>query len=142
MKSLQVNNCGIIELNPLKDGRDGVLAVAECYKQIPFEIRRVYYIYNLNDTEALRGMHAHKHNRQVIFCINGSFTLTLDDGVRQQEVFLDRPNLGIYMDVRLWHSMRDFSQNCILLVLASDLYDADDYIRDYNEFKKIVHDFV
>lgn len=138
MRSLKVNNCAMVELGALKDGRDGMLSVAECGKQIPFDIKRVYYIYDLNDKEALRGMHAHKHNQQVIFCINGAFTLTLDDGSRQQEIRLDCPHEGVYMDTGVWHAMKDFSENCILLVLASDLYDASDYIRDYEEFKRFI----
>ncbi len=138
MKLLEVNNCGIIELCRLVDGRDGVLSVAEISKQIPFEIKRVYYIYNLKDQSALRGKHAHKHNQQVIFCINGSFTLTIDDGIHQQEIILNQPNVGIFMDVKLWHTMKNFSDNCILLVLASDLFDENDYIRNYSEFQKYI----
>jgi dTDP-4-dehydrorhamnose 3,5-epimerase-like enzyme len=135
MKSLKVTNCTFVELCHLKDGRDGVLSVAESGKQIPFDVKRVYYIYDLQDKSAIRGKHAHKHNQQVIFCINGSFTLELDDGVHRQKVKLDSPHIGIYMDVNVWHTMDGFSENCILLVLASDWYDEHDYIRDYDEFK-------
>jgi hypothetical protein len=138
MKSLSVTNCAFVELCHLKDGRDGVLSVAECGKQIPFDVKRVYYIYDLKDQSAIRGKHAHKQNRQVIFCINGSFTLELDDGVHRQKVTLDSPHIGIYMDVRVWHTMDCFSENCILLVLASDLFDENDYIRDYEAFKKYI----
>ena len=138
MESLRVNNCAYVELNYLKDGADGVLSVAECGREVPFSVQRVYYIYHLNQPQAIRGKHAHVHNRQVIFCINGSFRLLLDDGRRRQEVVLDRPNVGVYMDVMLWHEMRDFSDNCILLVLASDLYDEADYIRNYDDFLKRV----
>jgi len=140
MKSLQVNQCKIIELCKIIDGRDGVLSVAEAQRQIPFDIKRVYYIYDLKYASALRGQHAHKQNKQVIFCINGSFTLTLDDGSHQQEIVLNQPNIGVFMDVKLWHTMKDFSEKCILLVFASELYDENDYIRDYNEFKKYIND--
>lgn len=138
MKSLKATHCGIIELCRLVDGRDGILSVAEVSKNIPFDIKRVYYIYDLKHKSALRGKHAHKHNQQVIFCINGSFTLTVDDGQTQDEIILDKPNIGVFMDIELWHTMKDFSDDCILLVLASDLYDESDYIRSYEEFKQYV----
>lgn len=138
MKSLKVSNCGIIELCQIKDGHDGVLSVAEVGKQIPFDIKRVYYIYGLEHESAIRGKHAHKQNKQVIFCINGSFTLTLDDGYQQEEIRMDKPNVGVFMDVKLWHTMKDFSDNCILLVFASDLYDENDYLRNYDDFKKYI----
>ncbi|MDR1699138.1 MAG: FdtA/QdtA family cupin domain-containing protein [Prevotellaceae bacterium] len=138
MKSLKATHCGVIELYRLVDGRDGVLSVAEVSKNIPFDIKRVYYIYDLKHKSALRGKHAHRHNQQVIFCINGSFTLTVDDGRMQDEIVLDKPNIGVFMDIGLWHTMKDFSDDCILLVLASDLYDESDYIRSYEEFKQYV----
>lgn len=138
MQSLQVNNCKIIELCKIQDNKDGTLSVAEYHKQIPFEVKRVYYIYDLHDREAIRGKHAHKHNQQVIFCINGSFILEVDDGVHQQEIVLNQPHMGVYMDVRLWHTMKNFSDNCILLVLASDPYEESDYIRDYKKFKEYI----
>lgn len=138
MQSLKVNRCRIIKLTSFKDGRDGVLSIAENGKEVPFSVQRVYYIYGLNDGSAIRGKHAHKHNQQVIFCINGSFTLEVDDGTSQQEIVLDSPDKGVYMDTGLWHTMKDFSENCILLILASDLYDEGDYIRDYEEFKKYI----
>jgi dTDP-4-dehydrorhamnose 3,5-epimerase-like enzyme len=138
MKLLETSNCGIIELCRLEDGRDGVLSVAEVGKQIPFDIKRVYYIYDLKHKSAIRGKHAHKQNKQVIFCINGRFTLTVDDGFRQEEIVLEQPNIGVFMDTKLWHVMKDFSDNCILLVFASELYDEADYIRDYESFKKYI----
>jgi dTDP-4-dehydrorhamnose 3,5-epimerase-like enzyme len=138
MKSLQVNNGALIELSLIRDGRDGILSVVESNKQIPFEIKRIYYIYDLKDESAVRGKHAHIHNQQAIFCISGSFTMELDDGIHKQEIILDNPSTGIYMGVKLWHTMKNFSENCILLVLASDLYEEADYIRDYEEFKKYI----
>ena len=142
MKSLQVNQCEIVELCKIVDGRDGVLSVAEVQRQIPFAIQRIYYIYDLKYKLALRGQHAHKQNKQVIFCLNGSFTLTVDDGSHQQEIILNQPNIGVFMDVKLWHTMKNFSKNCILLVLASELYDENDYIRNYDEFKKYIRDTI
>lgn len=134
MDKIRVKNCKMIELPVIRDGKDGCLSVAENLRNIPFEIKRVYYIYNLNDKNAIRGKHAHKKLQQIIFCINGSFCLKLDDGINRQDVILDEPNIGIYMDAKLWHTMSRFSENCILLVLASDFYDESDYIRDYSQF--------
>ena len=79
-------------------------------------------------------MHAHKELEQIIFCINGSFKLLLDDGENQQFIYLSDPNRGIYMGPKLWHKMFEFSSDCIILVFASDLYNEKDYIRNFNEF--------
>lgn len=136
MDKLKVKNCKMIELPVMVDGKDGYLSVVENLRKIPFEIKRVYYIYNLNDKSATRGKHAHRKLQQAIFCINGSFYLGLDDGINKQDIILDEPNIGVYMDAKLWHTMSRFSENCILLVLASDFYDESDYIRDYSQYIK------
>jgi len=83
---------------------------------------------------AIRGKHAHKKLEQVLFCISGSFKLNLDDGENQMEFLVYKPNVGVYLGVDLWHSMTDFSSNCIFFVLASDYYNESDYIRNYSEF--------
>jgi dTDP-4-dehydrorhamnose 3,5-epimerase-like enzyme len=125
-----------INLKPIKDGIDGYLCVAENAIDIPFAIKRVYYIYNLNNPEAIRGKHAHKKLEQAIFCMNGSFELCLDDGLKQEQIFLDTPEMGVYMETGVWHVMNKFSSDCVILVLASDYFDEDDYIREYEEFKE------
>lgn len=135
---LRVRNSGVIELKRVIDERDGVLCIAEAERQIPFPIRRVYYITHLESDASIRGKHAHRTLSQVIFCISGSFTLTLDDGETQQDVRLWRENVGILLGPGLWHTMHEFSAGCVLLVLASDYFDESDYIRDYGEFKKWV----
>jgi dTDP-4-dehydrorhamnose 3,5-epimerase-like enzyme len=129
-----VKNARFITLQTIVDGIDGTIAVAENCKQIPFEIQRAYYIYNLGNPKAVRGKHAHKKLEQVLFCINGTCEIGLDDGENQQAVSLDKPDIGIYLGVELWHTMKNFSDNCILLVLASDVYNERDYIRCYDEF--------
>ena len=134
-----VNNSRYIELQKIDDKPDGTISVAENFKQIPFSIQRIYYIYNLNNSEAIRGKHAHRHLEQVLFCINGSCEIGLDDGIRQQTVVLNQPNRGVYLGIELWHTMKKFSNNCILLVLASAPYNETDYIRDYNEFKEYLN---
>ena len=129
-----VKNCRIIELPRIVDEKDGVISVGESQKNIPFDIRRVYYIYNLNYRHSLRGKHAHKQLEQALFCINGSVILDLDDGLHKQRIKLDKPNVGIYMGRELWHEMKYFCGNCILLVFASNAYDETDYIRSYDAF--------
>ena len=134
LPELRVRRCGLIELPRIVDQRDGVLCIAEGARDIPFEIRRVYYITHLENAESVRGKHAHRTLSQVIFCLSGSFVLELDDGEQRQELWMWRENLGVLLGPGLWHTMRDFSNGCTLLVLASDYYDEADYIRDYDQF--------
>ena len=130
-----VKNSGYIEAQRFKDGFDGWLGILENNKNMPFEIKRAYYIYNLfNHENVARGRHAHKELKQVLFCINGSCTIMLDDGKNKQKVKLNKPHVGLYLGTGLWHEMKNFQNNCILLVFASDLYKESDYIRDYKQF--------
>ncbi len=133
-----VTHSGFIELPKITDGIDGIISVAESFTHVPFDIKRVYYIYNLNNPGAIRGKHAHKELEQVLFCIAGSCTIGIDDGAQTQTVRLDKPHIGIYLGKELWHTMQDFSRDCIMLVLASQLYNAKDYIRDYEQFKHYI----
>ncbi|WDE95965.1 FdtA/QdtA family cupin domain-containing protein [Lentisphaera profundi] len=137
-KEILVKNSGWVELPQISDERDGVLNIMEVGKNIPFDIKRVYYINHLENCVSERGKHAHKALEQVIFCINGSFVLTLDDGEKQQDILMNRSNQGVILGVNLWHTMHDFSSGCVLLVVASDVYRESDYIRDYDEFKQYV----
>jgi len=93
------------------------------------------YINSLFNKKAHRGHHAHKKLEQVIFCINGSFVLRLDDGVRKQSLLMNDPCLGVKLGPKLWHTMEKFSSDCVILVLADDYYQESDYIRDYDAFK-------
>lgn len=129
-----VKNSRFIELPKIVDGIDGTISVAENFNHVPFAIKRVYYIYNLHKPNAVRGKHAHKKLEQVLFCINGSCEIGLDDGTNNQTIVLDQPHIGLYLGVELWHTMNHFSNQCILLVMASDVYKESDYIRDYQEF--------
>ncbi len=131
---IKIKNVKTITLPKIKDGRDGILCVAEEFKNIPFDIKRVFYIYNLNHSEAIRGKHAHKKVEQVIFCINGAFDLTLDDGQNRQKITLNSPEQGIYIGTYVWNTLSNFSEDCILLVFASDFFDENEYIRDYQKF--------
>jgi dTDP-4-dehydrorhamnose 3,5-epimerase-like enzyme len=135
---IQVRNYRLIELPTIQDGIDGTISIAECSKEVPFEIKRVYYVYNLANQIAIRGKHAHKILEQVLFCISGSFLLNVDDGQNTNEMWVYKPNVGIYIGTGLWHTMTKFSSNCILMALASEHYDESDYIRDYEEFIRYV----
>ncbi|WP_429049178.1 sugar 3,4-ketoisomerase [Aeromonas veronii] len=125
----------LIDLPVLGDER-GSLVVLEENRNIPFEIKRVYYIYGTQKGVA-RGFHAHKELKQVAICLSGSCRFVMDDGLKKNEVILNSPSQGLLIDVMQWHEMYDFSQDCILLVLASDIYDEADYIRDYDSFMQL-----
>lgn len=133
-----VKNSGIIRLPRIEDGIDGTLSVAENNRHIPFDVKRVYYIYDLFNPHAIRGKHAHKQLHQALFCLSGSCDIGLDDGSHQQSVHLNHPHAGVYLGTKLWHTMYNFSNNCILLVLASDVYNENDYIREYDDFLEYI----
>lgn len=117
----------------IKGDDRGSLVALEAMKNIPFEIKRVYYI---SDTkkDVIRGFHAHKNLKQVLICVNGSCKIGLDNGREKEEVLLDKPNEGLYLESGIWRTMYDFSEGAVLLVLASELYDESDYIRNYEKF--------
>lgn len=124
----------LIEVKKIID--DGILCVVEDLN-LPFKIKRVYYIISPK-SGLLRGAHAHYKNKQVLFCIRGSVRMVLDDGQNKEEVTLNRPNIGIVLDKMVWHEMHDMNTNSLLLVLASDLFSQNDYIRDYKSFSKLI----
>jgi dTDP-4-dehydrorhamnose 3,5-epimerase-like enzyme len=123
----------LINFKTIVDER-GNLCFAETAKEIPFEIKRIYWLYGLN--EKPRGFHAHKNLMQVAICIAGSCTILLDDGKKKEEVLLSKANQGLVIGKMIWHEMHSFSKDAILLLLASDYYIEDDYIRNYDEFVK------
>ncbi|MFC4770321.1 sugar 3,4-ketoisomerase [Effusibacillus consociatus] len=119
----------------------GSLVSLEGNKNLPFEIKRVYYIFHtLGDVR--RGCHAHKDLKQVLVCTSGSCKVLLDDGSTKKAVILDSPTKGLFLDKMIWREMYDFSPDCVLMVLASDYYDESDYIRNYSEFLKGASDDV
>ena len=126
-----------IELPNLGDQRGG-LVVAEIYKNIPFALKRLYYIFDAKP-EVPRGFHAHKELHQIAFCIKGKCKMLMDNGFVKEEVWLDQSNKGLRIPPMIWHEMHDFSEDCVLLVLASEHYDESDYIRDYTDFIKTTH---
>ncbi|MCX6715597.1 MAG: FdtA/QdtA family cupin domain-containing protein [Candidatus Taylorbacteria bacterium] len=125
---------GVIGLQTFDDSRDGCLYIGEATKNVPFEIKRFYCINNLPGKTAVRGKHAHKKLHQYIFCMNGSFTLELDNGTNKKRVVMDDPAHGISLGPLIWHTMSDFSKDCVILVVADDYYDESDYIRNYEDF--------
>ena len=116
----------------------GMLVALEEYNDIPFEIKRVYYMYDTK-REIHRGFHAHKNLKQILICIHGSCKVLLDNGKEKKIVFLEKPYEGLYISNDMWREMYDFSQDAVLLVLASEIYKEDDYIRDYEEFLRFIN---
>ena len=121
---------------PHGDDRGQLVAIEEM-KDLPFDIKRVYYIYDTL-TDVVRGHHAHKCLKQVLLCVHGSCKIHLDNGHETAEVLLDKPNEGLYIENDMWREMYDFTPDAVLLVLASEYYDESDYIRNYDEFRKFI----
>ena len=133
MKNSSVYDCSIIELDKHHSDRKGNLTVVENNKEVPFEVRRIYYLYDVPGGES-RGAHAHRELSQLIIAASGSFSVTLDDGRVKRTFVLNRPYQGLYVVPGIWRTLDDFSSGAVCLVLASHPYDAGDYIRDYDEF--------
>lgn len=130
-----VFDCTMIELDKHHEDRRGNLTVVENGQTLPFDVKRVYYLYDVPGGEN-RGAHAHKELSQLIIAASGSFTVTLDDGKCKRSFFLNRPYQGLYIKPGMWRDLEDFSSGAVCMVLASDVYIKEDYIRDYNEFLK------
>ncbi len=133
MRTTRIEDCKIIDLRKIHDVR-GNLTPIEGGVDIPFEIKRIYYLYDVPSGES-RGAHAHKELQQLIIAANGSFTITLDDGYNRKSFTLNRPYQGLYVVPGIWRDLDDFSSGAVLLCLASEHYIAEDYIRDYSDFK-------
>ena len=127
----------IINFPSIGDDR-GSLVAMETIDKVPFEIKRVYFIFDtLKDVS--RGFHAHKQLKQIAICVSGKCRMVIDDGRNREEVWLDSPSKGLLIDNNLWREMHDFSEDCVLLVLASEHYNESDYIRSYDDFKRAVN---
>ncbi|MEG0869591.1 MAG: FdtA/QdtA family cupin domain-containing protein [Hafnia sp.] len=125
-----------IEFQSIGDDR-GALVSIEGATNIPFDIKRVYYMTGL-DANMPRGFHAHKDLQQVIICLSGSFKLILDDGKHRESVELNSPAKGVLIGNMLWREMHEFSKGCVLMVVASNHYTEEDYIRSYSDFVSLV----
>lgn len=128
-------NYSIIHFEAKGDQNGSLIALEDDY--IPFEIKRVYYIYGtLKDI--VRGCHAHRDLEQVIVCVSGACDFIMDDGSNRERVRLDSPEKGLYLNNNIWREFTNFSPDCVIMVLASKRYDESDYIRDYSEFKQFL----
>lgn len=128
-------NIQLLQLQSHGDDR-GCLISLEQGNNIPFDIKRIYYMFNTGHG-VRRGFHAHKTLKQVAIAVRGSCMFHLDDGEEKMNVRLDDPSIGLLIDSFIWREMFDFSEDCVLMVLADQLYDEADYIRDYREFRRI-----
>ena len=133
MQSLEIK---IFDLPKITDPR-GNLTVAEGLDIVPFEIKRAYWVYDVPGGGS-RGGHAHKRLHQFVIAVSGSFHVTLDNGFERKTVLLNHPYQGLLIDTGIWRTLDDFSSGAVCLVLASEHYDEDDYIYDYDEFLKYV----
>ena len=130
-----VSDCGIIELDRHHSQRKGDISVVENGKEVPFDVKRIYYLYDVPGG-ADRGGHAHKALYQLIVAASGAFTVTLDDGTNKKAFTLNRPYQGLLVKPGIWRTLTDFSSGSICMVLASEKYDESDYIRDYEAFEE------
>ncbi len=121
-----------VDLQMHGDDRGMLIALEEA-KNVPFQIRRVYYMF-ATKPNVRRGFHAHRNLKQLAVAVRGSVCFLLDDGFHTAEVLLDNPAKGLLLDRLIWREMYDFSEDCVLMVVADQLYDASDYIRNYDEF--------
>ena len=124
---------------PLKTIGDerGKLVSLESHKNLPFAIKRVYYMFDTSP-DLPRGFHAHKELEQLVVAIDGACEFVLDDGKSKESIWLNRPDVGLYIGKNMWREMRNFSYGCKLMILASDYYDESEYIRDYAEFLRMM----
>ena len=130
-----LEDCKIVELDRHHSQRKGDISVVENGKEVPFDVKRIYYLYDVPGG-ADRGGHAHKELYQLIIAASGSFTVTLDDGTNTKAFTLNRPYQGLFIKPGIWRTLTDFSGGSICVVLASELYNPDDYIRDYKDFEE------
>lgn len=127
-----MQNIQMISLQVSGDKRGSLIALEE-NKNIPFDVKRIYYIFDTK-TNVSRGFHAHYNLEQVAICLKGSVTFILDDGKERKSVLLNSPRVGLHIRGLIWREMHDFSDDCVLMVVASEHYDEADYIRDYDTF--------
>lgn len=128
-------NIELFDLNGKIDSR-GTLVALESFKNVPFDIKRVYYLTKLK-SDLPRGFHAHKALKQLVVCISGSCDFIVDDGKERKTIHLSDPTKGLIVESMVWREMHNFSSDCVLLVLASEYYSDEDYIKDYEQFKKL-----
>lgn len=126
-------DCSMIELSRHHSDRKGDISVVQNRETVPFDVKRVYYLYDVPGGES-RGAHAHKELSQLIIAASGSFRVTLDDGNVKRSFVLNRPYQALYVKPGIWRDLDDFSSGAVCMVLASEIYQVEDYIRNYNDF--------
>ena len=129
---MNIDRCRMLEFPKITDPR-GNLTFIEQQRHVPFEVKRVFYLYDVPTGES-RGAHAHRKLRQVVICLAGSFDVLVDDGKQKRAIHLNRPWQGLYIPPMIWAAETNFDPGSVCLVLASELYDASDYYRDYDQF--------
>ena len=134
MRNNKISDCALIDL-PKIQNRSGNITAIENNLDIPFEVKRIFYLYDIPGGES-RGAHAHKQCQQFLVAASGSFEVQLDDGIEKKTVMLNQPYKGLYVPPGIWASEINFSSGAICLVMTSDKFDEDDYIRDYQDFLK------
>jgi hypothetical protein len=133
-----VYDCNIIFLPKITE-RSGNISVVNNFNEIPFETQRIFYLYDIPGGES-RGGHSHINCHQFLVAISGSFEVLLNDGKIQRQVLLNRPNIGLHIPPGVWASEVNFSSGSVCLVLASELYDENDYIRDFETYNKLMNE--
>ncbi len=134
MKDTSVSDCKVIDLGKINH-RNGNITVVENNKKIPFDTKRVYYLYDIPGG-ATRGSHAHRTIYQLLVAVSGSFEIILEDNKDEITILLNSPNIGLLIVPGIWRKLKNFSSGSVCLTLASDIYNESDYIRDYAEFKE------
>lgn len=134
-ESSSVNDCRLITLDK-HHHENGNLSVVENGRQLPYDVNRVYYLYDVPGGVE-RGGHSHRHCHEFILAVSGSFDIEIDDGREKRKVSLNRSNCGLLVVPGIWRVLNNFSSGSVCLVLASDCYDESDYVRDYSEFKQL-----
>lgn len=131
-------NTALIDFPKITDPR-GNLTVAQAHTDVPFAVKRAYWVYDVPGGEC-RGGHAHKSCKEVLIALSGSFHVTVDNGEEQKTVLLNHPYQGLFIDTDVWRTLDDFSSGAVCLVLASEPFDEDDYIREYDDFLRYLAD--
>ena len=129
-------NCFLIDFPTYEDGR-GSLTFIESLNHVPFQVKRIYYLYDISASSS-RGGHAHKNLHQILIPISGSFNVQVDDGFTSETYFLNKPYCGLFIGNYIWREITNFSSGSVCLVLASEFYLEEDYIRNYDDFKSLV----
>lgn len=136
MRKPTVHDCKVLDLGKIENDR-GNLTVVQSLETVPFDIKRVFYLYDIPGGEA-RGAHAHKECHQFLVAASGSFEVVLDDGHEKRTVYLNRPFKGLHVPPGIWAAEQEFSSGAVCLVLASEPYEESDYIRDYDDYLDFV----